>query len=273
VPGPTGDAGNVERLIASTGRNYRPRYAPDGTQIAFMSSRSGNLEVWVCDSEGGNCRQLTFLQRAWSGMPSWSPDGRRIAFMSINRDNYDVYLVNSAGGVAEPFTSESSDEVLPSWSNDGRWIYFGSDRTGQLEIWKTPVEGGRAIQITRNGGAVSFESEDGRFLYFSKTAARGWEQGLWRIPVAGGEDTPVVAQVAWLTWTLAGPNIAYVNAEHRPRPIFEIVNPTTGVLWQHDVPESTPMPNYLSVSPDDRWILYSATEPLASDIMLVDNYR
>jgi Tol biopolymer transport system component/predicted Ser/Thr protein kinase len=273
VPGPTGDAGNVERLIASTGRNYRPRYAPDGTQIAFMSSRSGNLEVWVCDSEGGNCRQLTFLQRAWSGMPSWSPDGRRIAFMSINRDNYDVYLVNSAGGVAEPFTSESSDEVLPSWSNDGRWIYFGSDRTGQLEIWKTPVEGGRAIQITRNGGAVSFESEDGRFLYFSKTAARGWEQGLWRIPVAGGEDTPVVAQVAWLTWTLAGPNIAYVNAEHRPRPIFEIVNPTTGVLWQHDVPESTPMPHYLSVSPDDRWILYSATEPLASDIMLVDNYR
>jgi hypothetical protein len=67
--------------------------------------------------------------------------------------------------------------------------------------------------------------------------------------------------------------LAYVNVEHRPRPIFEIVNPTTGVLWQHDVPESTPSPNYLSVSPDDRWILYSATEPLASDIMLVDNYR
>ena len=58
-----------------------------------------------------------------------------------------------------------------------------------------------------------------------------------------------------------------------PRPIFELLNPTTGVLWQHDVPESTPNPFYLSVSPDERWILYSATEPLASDIMLVDNYR
>jgi Tol biopolymer transport system component len=273
VPGPAGDAGNVEQLIASTGRNYRPSYSPDGTQISFMSSRSGNLEVWVCDSEGRNCRQLTFLQRAWSGMQRWSPDGRRIAFMSINGDNYDIYTVNSAGGVAEPFTADSSDEVLPSWSNDGRWLYFGSDRTGQLEIWKKPVDGGKAIQITRNGGAFSYESEDGRFLYFAKTVARGWEPGLWRVPVEGGKETLVLAQASWPRWTLAGSNIAYVNVEHRPRPIFEIVNPTTGVLWQHDVPESTPSPNYLSVSPDDRWILYSATEPLASDIMLVDNYR
>ena len=273
VPGPAGDAGSVERLIASTGRNYRPSYSPDGTQIAFMSSRSGNLEIWVCDSEGRNYRQLTFLQRAWSGMQRWSPDGRRIAFMSINGDNYDVYVVNSAGGVPELFTSEASDEVQPSWSRDGRWLYFGSDRTGRLEIWKKPVEGGEAIQITRNGGVLSYESDDGRFLYFAKAAARGWGQGVWRIPAEGGEETLVVPQVSWLRWTLLGSNIAYVNAVHRPRPTFEILNPTTGVLWRHDVPESTPSPDYLSVSPDERWILYSATEPLASDIMLVDNYR
>jgi hypothetical protein len=163
--------------------------------------------------------------------------------------------------------------VLPSWSSDGRWLYFGSDRTGRLEIWKQPVEGGTAIQVTRNGGALSAESEDGGVLYFAKRVARGWAQGLWRIPVEGGEETLFLANAAWMRWTLAGHNVAYVNVEHRPRPTFEILDPAGAVVWQHDVPATTPIPEYLSVSPDGRWILYSAQEPHASDIMLVDDYR
>jgi hypothetical protein len=135
---------------------------------------------------------------------------------------------------------------------DGRWLYFASDRTGRLEIWKKPVEDGTAIQITRNGGALSYESEDGKFVYFAKTVARGFATGLWRISVDGGEESLVLAQPFWIGWALAGRNIVYVNSQHRPRPNFEMLDPTTRVLWQRDVPESTPNPEDLSVSPDGR---------------------
>ena len=50
-------------------------------QIAFMSERDGNKEIYVMDSDGRNSRNLT-RHSADDWTPSWSPNGERIAFMS-----------------------------------------------------------------------------------------------------------------------------------------------------------------------------------------------
>ena len=72
-------------------------------QIAFMSQRDGNPEIYVMDADGGNLRRLTDnSDKDFS--PSWSPDGKRIAFMS-DRDGqvharhgwstYEIYVMNA----------------------------------------------------------------------------------------------------------------------------------------------------------------------------------
>ena len=70
-----------------------PLWSPDGTQIAFESSRSGNKTIYVMDADGSNPRRLT----SYSGIdisPSWSPDGTQIAFES-DRDGYwDIYVLD-----------------------------------------------------------------------------------------------------------------------------------------------------------------------------------
>jgi TolB protein len=50
-----------------------------GTQIAFISSRTGTKELWVMDYDGANQHPLTSL-RSISLTPRWSPDASRIAF-------------------------------------------------------------------------------------------------------------------------------------------------------------------------------------------------
>ena len=55
-------------------------------QIAFVSKRDGNFEIYVMDADGGNQRRLT-NNRADDWSPSWSPDGKRIAFIS-DRDGH-----------------------------------------------------------------------------------------------------------------------------------------------------------------------------------------
>ena len=61
VPRTTGRSAPPTKLIASTGENFDPQFSPDGKRIVFVSTRSGSREIWVCDSDGSNPRQLTFF--------------------------------------------------------------------------------------------------------------------------------------------------------------------------------------------------------------------
>ena len=96
----------------------------------FYSARSGDLEIWLCDSEGRNPAQLTSFGGAGVGRARWSPDSRWIAFNSKKDGNTDLYVISVEGGRVRRLTTEASNEWRPSWSKDGRWIYFAWDRTG-----------------------------------------------------------------------------------------------------------------------------------------------
>ncbi len=275
VPGPSAveETRIPARFIESTALDYFASYSPDGKKISFTSSRSGNLEIWICDSEGTNPRQLTDLMHALTLSGTWSPDGKQIAFMSSKEGSIDIYTISSTGGVPSRFTTETSDEVSPSWSRDGRWIYFASDRSGAMEVWKKPAAGGEAIQATRNGGHYSLESQDGRFLYFGKQGPRGGPPGVWRIPVNGGEEEQILAQVRWGDWTLTGHGMCYINRGAEPGPAIETFEIATRKVNPLAVLEHDPDGLALSASPDGRWILYSVWDSVGSDIMLVKNFR
>src|SRR4051794_7139283 len=59
-----------------------PRFSPDGTQLAFISRRSGQPQVWLIAVLGGEARQLTKVQGG-VGEFTWAPDGGRIAFTAM----------------------------------------------------------------------------------------------------------------------------------------------------------------------------------------------
>ena len=88
-----------ERLIASTAQDQDARYSPDGSKIAFQSDRSGQIEIWVCGSDGAHCAQLTNINRPFiTGTPRWSPDGKWIAFDSAWEGRFHIYVINATGG-------------------------------------------------------------------------------------------------------------------------------------------------------------------------------
>ena len=123
-------------LISSTRFDGYAEYSPDGSNIAFLSSRAGNFDVWVCDREGGNLRRLTSMKSTYTREPHWSPDGGSIAFSSL-RDGYDqVFTVGAHSGAVRRLSSASRNEIVNGWSRDGEWI-VGGDQDNGLWMWRS----------------------------------------------------------------------------------------------------------------------------------------
>ena len=102
-------------------------------QIAFSSTRDGNLEIYVMDADGNNQIRLT-NHPEHDYQPSWSPDGRRIAFVSVrNGGNRQIYVMDSNGKNVKLLTNGSLGSY-PAWSPDGQTIaYNGSEKDNWVE--------------------------------------------------------------------------------------------------------------------------------------------
>ncbi|MGI8961078.1 MAG: protein kinase domain-containing protein [Bryobacteraceae bacterium] len=102
MPGPKSSTKKSAPLkwIASKQDDSEPQFSPDGKWIAFSSERSGNFEIWVCGSDGGNPMQLISFGGPQVGSPRWSPDSRWIAFDSTKDGSSHIYVISADGGSA-----------------------------------------------------------------------------------------------------------------------------------------------------------------------------
>jgi TolB protein len=61
----------IPKQLTSEGENEDPSWAPDGRHIVFSSTRTGDKELWILDTETGRARQLT--HNSGARLAAWSP--------------------------------------------------------------------------------------------------------------------------------------------------------------------------------------------------------
>jgi len=182
---------NPTNLTAdSSDDDNEPAFSPDGTQIAFESSRGGG-GIFVMGATGESVRRLSDDGNS----PAWSPDGREIVYSTADINPIWPYLrsgigelwaVNLVSGARRPVTRGATDAAQPSWSPHGQRIAFWGLRSGgQRDLWTVAISGseGSVVEVT-NDAALDWNpvwSPDGRFLYFASD--RGGTMGLWRVAI------------------------------------------------------------------------------------------
>jgi Tol biopolymer transport system component/DNA-binding winged helix-turn-helix (wHTH) protein len=265
-------AGPPVARAVSTSFERHPRFSPDGRYLAFISGRSGRAALWVADADGSHPRQLSNLQEEISGFPRWSPDGQRIAFhtSSPNQERM-IYVVDLAGGAP----AKLGGGCCPGgWSADGRFIYVG-DLGSVNRVARLSVSLGTRQSLFE--GNLAAETLDGTRLIYAKDGepglyARSLQGDVARNPEKKLVDDYIAAPL--VAHVLAKGGIFYLGhtPDGKPR-AFRYYDFAGGTA--HDVmPAPRGVSLGLTVSPDERELLYAADQPDAgSDITMFEFAR
>ena len=158
------------------GTTSAPAWAPDGLHLAFSSSRTGDPEIYVSNTEGGELKRVT-ESHGPDTSPCWNPkSGAQIAWVSGRTGLPQIYTMESDGTNVQRMT-DGGYAVSPSWSPNGQFLAFAWSRNygpgvpGHQDIYLMDVATKKWSQLTSDAGSNDFPSwsPDGRHIVFQST--------------------------------------------------------------------------------------------------------
>ena len=181
-----------ERLLAFPrfrGTSGSPAWSPDGSEIAFMSSQSGDPEIYVSDASGGHMRRITFAAGV-STSPAWNPKtGKQMAFVSDRGGSPVLYVANSDGSDVQKVNLPDMGYVIdPSWSPNGQLLAFSWRRpSGNYDIYAMDIVSQQLVELTKDQGRNERPSwaPDGRHIVFEST--RTGTRQIWSMLADGSQ--------------------------------------------------------------------------------------
>lgn len=127
-----------------------PTWHPAGDRIAFMSTASGNADIWATTLGG-----TPYLLAGGTGAqvePAWSPDGTRVAFASNHTGDTEIHVVDVSTGVRTQLTTRAGTDGKPAWLGDGRIVYVEFDGATPSLRWLDPAVPGTSHPIPTGTG-------------------------------------------------------------------------------------------------------------------------
>lgn len=228
------DAGQVTQVTKHGSISIRPKFSPDGKQIAYLSYKDRYPWIYIYDRESGESRVMS-KRVGVNHAPAWSPNGQQLAFVLSKDGNTEIYVKNVDGTGERRLTNDDGLDTSPVFSPDGRSIAFVSDRVGRPQIFVMNSDGTQQRRISYQGGN-SYDpawSPDGRAIaYIVEKDGEGLE--LWVMNADGTQARPLTASFGSNespTWSPDSRHVAFSSSRSGISQLYTVTI-ETGVVRQ-----------------------------------------
>ncbi|WP_321491519.1 Tol-Pal system beta propeller repeat protein TolB [uncultured Desulfobacter sp.] len=249
----------VLRFCAEVAKVLTGNYGVFGSKIAFVSTVNGNKEIYSCDFDGFNPRQMT-NHKSISLSPAWSSDGQWLAYVSYVKGKPDIYIKNFKENLGA-IVNYKGINICPDWMPGKLTLAATLSRSGNQEIYLLTRKGEIIKRVTNSWGAnVSPKfSPDGRKIAF--TSSRTGNPQIYIQSLDSEEAQRVTFIGKYNTspaWSPDGKKIAYVGIENDKINILVIsVDPYIGTPVQLTADQGdNEDPSW---SPDSSLIVFKST--------------
>jgi len=130
-------------LLSDSKNHYSPVFSPDGSKMAYLSSKEGKIQIYLRDMATGLTARVTDVTKS-PGSLSFSPDGKQLAFVMFTPDK------------AKPLFNLPGKPKGAKWADDAQYIDqtlfqrdgAGMNRPGNMHVYVVPTIGGTPRQLT-----------------------------------------------------------------------------------------------------------------------------
>ncbi|MFF8530833.1 S41 family peptidase [Streptomyces sp. NPDC015532] len=169
---PVDGGGRAWRVSADNVPVSHPRISPDGTTVAWTSTRDGAPEVHAASLDGGPAKRLTYWGSAKTQVRGWTPDGQVLALSSQGQASLRRTWARSVPLDGGPATTLPYGPVGDVAHGEGGVVLLSAPMGREAAWWKR-YRGGTAgkLWIDRDG--------DGAFVRLHEDIDGNLEHPLW----------------------------------------------------------------------------------------------
>jgi Tol biopolymer transport system component len=161
--------GTTSRFTFNSRTNEYPVWSPDGSHIAFASTRDGGLNLYQKAASGAAQDEALDKAARTKRADDWSGDGRYILEeIQDPKTGSDIWALPLFGDRKPfPYLQTEFNESHAKLSPNGQWLAYQSNDTKRIEVYVQtfPTPGGK-WQVSANGGDRPVWSRDGKELFF-----------------------------------------------------------------------------------------------------------
>ncbi|PYQ66730.1 MAG: hypothetical protein DMF54_06910 [Acidobacteria bacterium] len=260
------------QLTLQSGIEDLPSISPDGKTFVYVSSSSGNSDIFLQRVDGRNAIDLTKDSAQDDTQPAFSPDGSQIAFRS-EREGGGIFLMGATGESVRRLTDFGFN---PAWSPDGNEIAVADEsisspltRETTSRLSAVNVATGAKRPITDRDAVQPNWSPHGHRIAYWAIPPGGGQRDIWTIPAAGSARGGAVAvtndsSVDWNpVWSPDGHYLYFSSDRNGTMNLWRApIDEKTGKILGDPEPVTAPSRwcGNLSIARDGRHLLYASFE-------------